>query len=306
VHYLPIVRELFPTVRCLLVFRHVMDTVASGIEASPWGFQAYGYESYVDASPRNTVAALASYWLDHVAKALQWETQYPEACHRVRYEDLVLEPEKTIAAIQSFLGVTIDLSVLSSAFDREPPRGPGDYKIEHTTGVHVKSIGHGKRVPVGMLPPPLLTALNIQLAELGYDELTEAWNTEERIYDGGGQGIWAKRLAELMDEVRISEESKSAPSFAVVAEDHMPMRWVIDPQAMTIRQGDGDVEGVLTGTAQDLVLMLTKEENLGVLLRAGRVRHMVAREEQQRRDLKRELDSIVAVLLNRRKSVNDR
>ncbi len=50
-----------------------MDTVASGIEASPWGFQAYGYAPYVQASPHNSVAALANYWLAHVTAAIEWE-----------------------------------------------------------------------------------------------------------------------------------------------------------------------------------------------------------------------------------------
>jgi hypothetical protein len=82
---LELVRTLFPEVRVVMVFRHVMDTVASGIEASPWGFNAYGYAPYVQTSPGNAVAALASYWLDHVNVALAWEKDHPELCHRVRY-----------------------------------------------------------------------------------------------------------------------------------------------------------------------------------------------------------------------------
>jgi hypothetical protein len=201
VHYLSLVRELFPDTRVVLLFRHVMDTVASGIEASPWGFQAYGYAPYVQASPGNAVAALASYWLDHVSEALRWEQQHPENCHRVRYEDLVLAPEDTVIAIQRFLGVSVDPSVLTAAFDREPLRGPGDYKVEYTTSVHARSIGHGKRVPVTMLPSPLLSALNEQLEALGYQPLDRGWNTEERIIDGAGRSIWADRLVELMGEV---------------------------------------------------------------------------------------------------------
>jgi protein-tyrosine sulfotransferase len=296
VHYLALVQELFPASRAVLLFRHVMDTVASGIEASPWGFQAYGYAPYVQASPANSVAALASYWLDHVSLALKWEEEHPEMCHRVRYEDLVMAPDETVIGMQRFLGVEEDLSVLSVAFAREPAQGPGDYKVSHTTGVHTESIGHGKRVPVAMLPPPLLNALNEKLAILGYDILDRSWNTAERIIDGDARGFWAHRLAHLMGGVDVSDPQVDIGVFAVVAEDHRDLRWVIDPTARTVFQGDGDVDSVLTGTAEDLVMMLTAEENLGVLLRSGRVRHLIADEEQSREGLDRELRSVVGLL----------
>ena len=159
VHHLPVVHQLLPDAKVILVFRHVMDTIASGIEASPWGFQAYGYGQYIQMSPGNSVAALANYWLDHVERALRWEEQHAEQCHRITYEQLVLNPEETLAGIMGFLGVREDLSVLATAFDREPSRGPGDFKIEYTTEVHAASIGHGKRVPVTLVPPRLLEAV---------------------------------------------------------------------------------------------------------------------------------------------------
>ncbi len=286
VHHLQLVSDLFPSMRCVLAFRHVMDTVASGIEASPWGFQAYGYAPYVQMSPGNSVAALASYWLAHVMAALKWEDEHPETSHRVRYEDLVLCPEETVGGVLRFLGVEEDMSVLERAFQREPANGPGDYKVVHTSRVHAASIGHGKRVPVAMLPPPLLEAVDEKLQALRYDPLTPAWNAEERPVDLGGRGVWAQRLTEWMGEVRVRAEDRGElGSFALVAEDHRPLRWIVDPEAGEMIQGDGEVESVVTGTAEDLVLMLTGEENLGVLLRTGRIRHVAASEKDSIRDL---------------------
>jgi Sulfotransferase family len=297
VHHLALVRELLPDVRSILAFRHVMDTVASGIEASPWGFQAYGYGPYVQTSPGNTVAALANYWLDHVSSALQWESEHPEECHRVRYEDLVINPEKSIIAIQRFLGVAEDLSVLKAAFDRDPARGPGDYKVEHTSNVHAFSIGRGKRVPIGMLPPGLLRALNEKLEILGYEPLDRSWNTAERPVDRGGEDAWSRQLISSMSNLRIVPTDDDVGSFALLAEDRRALRWVIEPETGTVTQGDGEVEGVLTGTAEDLVLMLTGSENLGVLLRAGRIRYLLADEaEATRRDVSRELTQIMSLL----------
>lgn len=297
IRYLEVVHELFPNARMVLVFRHVMDTVASGLEASPWGFQAYGYAPYVQASPGNSVAALASYWLDHVDRALAWETDHPDICHRVRYEDLVLRPEETVRNMQDFLGVSPNLSVLQAAFARPSPRGPGDYKVGHTTNVHTTSIGRGRRVPVALLPPPLMTALNEKLDVLGYAPINRAWNAAERSVDGAGKGFWAERLLETMTGVRLPHDSTLTGSFAVVSEDHGPLRWVIDPTTARVEQGDGEVAAVLIGTAEDLVLMLTGNENLGVLLRSGRVRYVVSVDEERSwRDPIHEADALVALL----------
>jgi hypothetical protein len=278
---LALTHELFPDARYVILVRHVMDTVASGLEASPWGFNAYGYGPYVQNSPGNAVAALANYWLAHVTAATEWEAQHPECCHRIRYEDLVVRPQETIAEVQQFLGVEADLSVLTKAFERDVPPGPGDYKVPFTTSIDRSSIGHGKRVPVAMLPPRLLEALNERLAALEYSELTRAWNAEERVDGSGGNRLWASRLTELMEYARRSGLAGSGlidEAVALVAEDDRALRWVIDPDTNEISQGDAEVSAVLTGTAEDLVLMLSGQANLGALLRSGRIRHLAANE----------------------------
>ena len=276
VYYLPLAKDLVDDLKVVLVFRHVMDTIASGLEASPWGFNAFGYAPYVSASPDNTVAALASYWADHVGRALAWEKDNPEHCYRLRYEDLVLAPEDAIRGVQRHLGVAEDLSVLAAAFNRPPATGPGDYKVGFTNSVHKQSIGHGKRIPVTLIHPEVVKTINSHLCELGYPPLDRSWNTAERTVDNGGQGLWPGRLRELMGRVTLRGDLHQMEPFAVVAEDHHALRWVVAPAELSIHQGDGDVESVLTGTAEDLVLMITGEENLGTLLRAGRVRHVVA------------------------------
>lgn len=280
VYHLELVRQVFPDVRCVLAVRHVMDTIASGIEASPWGFQAYGYAPYVQRFPGNTVAALASYWLDHVTAALEWEKQLPELCMRVRYEDLVTMPEETVTGVHRFLGVQLNLGVLQAAFNREMSLGPADYKVEHTTSVHAKSIGHGKRVPVSMLPPPLLTAINEELEMLRYEPLDRSWNTVERAVSAQGPTIWSTQLQALMKQACVPAEPSDVGVFAVVTEDDHALRWIIDTETGSIREGDGDVDAVLTGTTEDLLLMISGQENLGALLRSGRIRHLIADEAQ--------------------------
>jgi hypothetical protein len=216
---------------------------------------------------------------------------------RVRYEDLVTSSAQTVKDIQLFLGVREERAILRQAFDREPARGPGDYKVEHTRAVHSRSIGHGKRVPVIMLPLPLLAAINEKLETLGYPPLDKSWNAAERSVDVAVDNVWSQRLHDLMAQAHGPITGADVGAFALVAEDHLALRWIIDPETSTIIQGDGDVEAVLTGTTEDLVLMLTGEENFGVLLRSGRIRHVVADEDEAtRRDIHRELTALIATL----------
>jgi protein-tyrosine sulfotransferase len=302
VYRLELVQEIFPDARCILLFRHVMDAVASGIEASPWGFQAYGYAPFVQAWPGNFVAALVNYWLSHVEPALAWETEHPAHCHRVRYEDLVTEPEATLTGIFRFLGVAEDMRVLDRVFDRaRMANGPGDYKIAHTSEIHARSVGRGKRVPVAMIPAPLLEAMNVKLEALGYEAVGQAWNAQPRpVFHG-----WGTRLQVIMDELDVaSSRNGRTGSFALVAEDYHELRWVIDPESGEVRRGDGEVESVIIGTAEDLVRMISGEVNLGVLLRSGRIRHVTGDEEHAPRELLIEIEAIRALLASAHRSAD--
>lgn len=282
VHHLKLVHELFPTARYLLIFRHVMDTVASGLEANPFGFRSYGYLPFIQTSPDNLVAALVSYWLNHVASAVAWEEAHPELCHRVRYEDLVVDPERSVTEVCRFLDVAPDLSVLDRVFDRARlAGGPGDHKIIHTTAVHTASIGAGKRIPVALVPPPLLEAANERLAALGYEPVTPAWNAEPTsgpANGANGSGAELETLMQISPRNGRSTSRRTVGPFALVAQDHDHLRWIIDPRSGDVRQGDGEVEFVITGTADDLRQMIIGGVNPAVLLRAGRVRHLHAGE----------------------------
>ena len=140
VYHLEAVRQVFPKTRYVLLFRHVMDTVASGIEASPFGFHAYGYFPFVQRSPDNFVAALVDYWLRHVEIALGWEEAHPELCHRLRYEDLVTSPEKVVHQLFEFLGVKAELFDLENTFEKGPQGGrpwrlQGEVHVDRPPGV---------------------------------------------------------------------------------------------------------------------------------------------------------------------------
>lgn len=85
--------QIYPRARFVCLYRHPMDVIRSGLDACPWGLTGYGFDPYIGSSPGNAVLALARYWLDNAAAIAQVEEKHPERCHRIRYEDLVDDPE---------------------------------------------------------------------------------------------------------------------------------------------------------------------------------------------------------------------
>jgi hypothetical protein len=62
--------------------------------AAQWGLSGYGFDSYAAASPGNSVAALARYWVGYTSAIVAAEERLGPACIRLRYEDLVADPEQ--------------------------------------------------------------------------------------------------------------------------------------------------------------------------------------------------------------------
>jgi post-segregation antitoxin (ccd killing protein) len=177
VDYIPLIRSLFPDARFIVLYRHAMDVIASGVEASPWGFDSFGFGPFVQANPWNFVAALGQYWLSFTDRAIAVERQHAEACMRVRYEDLVEQPEDVLQEVLQFLSIEWEPNLVQNTFLRAKAVGlPGDYKLRYTNRVLTNSVGRGKSVPVAMLPETLLGAMNRALVELGYTELDAQWN----------------------------------------------------------------------------------------------------------------------------------
>jgi hypothetical protein len=112
---------------------------------------------------------------------IDFEKRFPDRTLRVRYEDLVTDPEDVAGQVFSFLGVAKVPGISRSCFAvAHEANGPGDAKIWFTTEVSSGSVGRGLEVPGDRLPPPLRAAINDALRELGYVEVGEDWNSEQR------------------------------------------------------------------------------------------------------------------------------
>lgn len=172
--------RVYPDARFICVYRHPMDVIASGIEASPWGLTGYGFDPYIAATPGNAVMALASFWADNTGLTLAAEERFADKCLRVRYEDLVANPEGTAAGVFEFLGAEAVPGISQSCFSAERERfGPADYKIWYTSRITTDSVGRGWSVPAAMIAPQLLGVINELAGKLGYLAVDDDWGTTE-------------------------------------------------------------------------------------------------------------------------------
>lgn len=175
---------VYPEAKFICLYRHPMDMIASGVEACPWGLNQYGFEPYVAHAPGNSVLALARYWTDHIGSILAVEDRHPEHCHRVRYEDLVADPETVAAGIFSFLGLPPAPGISARAFSRDRERtGPGDFKIWNTSQISDDSVGRGWSVPADLIPAPLTATINDHIDRLGYVRIDANWGTVRKPSD---------------------------------------------------------------------------------------------------------------------------
>lgn len=169
--------QVYPEAKFICLFRHCMDVIASGVEACPWGLQRYGFDQFVAQYPGNSVAAVGSYWLCCAQGILSFADKHPRSCHLVRYEDLVTDPEETVAGILVFLGEEQVPDITRACFDTPHElNGPADQKLWFTSAITAGSLGRGTVVPASALPEPVRSPVNQVLDRLGYRPVDDHWN----------------------------------------------------------------------------------------------------------------------------------
>lgn len=267
--YAGLLMRIYPEARFVCLYRHPMDLIRSGLDACPWGLTGYGFDQYAGSSPGNAVLALARYWLDNATAIAAFERQYPDRCHRVRYEDLVTGPEEVAADLFGFLSAAPTPGLTERCFTSERERfGPADYKIWATSAITGDSVGRGESVPVGLIPPPVIAAINELADTLGYLPIDEEWGTPGRPVDPrvpGTAKVTSVRLAStepgaeaaglLEESLRAQMEGISdrftarwsaclADKFLVVcrtsAAGGSEFQWVVDLAARTVTGEDAE------------------------------------------------------------------
>ena len=143
--------KVWPEAKFICLHRHLMDFIYSATEASPWGFQVYGFAPYIARHSDNFPLALCEYWMDRTRAMLEFENKHPDICSSVRYEDLVTDPSAVSEALWEFLGLVPNPLSLSNVFGAHH-RGPSDHKVWFTREIHQDSVGRGTAVPIESIP----------------------------------------------------------------------------------------------------------------------------------------------------------
>jgi protein-tyrosine sulfotransferase len=161
-------RAVFPDAQYICLYRHGLDAVHSSMAVH--GDLPDGIHWYLDKQGGKAVAAFIHRWCDRADKLLAFEAANAARSLRVRYEDLVTDPGRTLQGILAFLGEEWRPDLVERVFASPHDNGVGDSKIASTTTVRTDRVGAGRRLNVSDAPPELRERLRRTLASLGYDD----------------------------------------------------------------------------------------------------------------------------------------
>jgi len=310
--YADLLTQIYPGARFLCLYRHPMDVIRSGLDACPWGLTGYGFDEYIVGSPGNAVLALARYWLDNATLINRSEQAQPQRCHRIRYEDLVDDPEDVMRNVYEFIGVRPAPGVVEACFSGDRERfGPGDHKIWGTSKISGDSVGRGESVPAGLIPPPVIAAINELAAALSYLPVDSDWGTPGRPADPrvpdtihgraapSRQAPGSKALEECLRSRMESADGRfesqwetwAAEKFLIVSRIATggETQWLVDPAARTIAvedeaddshdddvTDDDNVTWSILGSPQTWEAVLSGQLNLHAALRHNDLRYCPA------------------------------
>jgi hypothetical protein len=253
VEYLRGINKIFPRARYLCVHRHAMDVIASGLEASRWGFNLYGFPPYVSPHLDNFVAGLARYWNRRTKQIMILEGAPSTRTHRVYYEHLVRDPSSTLAGILDFLDLQQDdelvRQIIAGAFEAEHDPGPADGKIKYTSAVQNWSVERGRGIPAALLDVGARAETNALLTSLGYPEVTDDWNitsdlspaADRSLLNQRDSGAQADQLVHGLIASRLTTYlGPRVPAVHLVAAygDGEQRRWIIDSVSRTVSRQD--------------------------------------------------------------------
>ncbi|MGD7037382.1 sulfotransferase family protein [Methylotuvimicrobium buryatense] len=168
--HLDLLDEHYPDAKYICLYRHCMDVVHSSLNLSKHRFLPE-HVPFVHRNPGNIIAAMTENWLEKTEKLSEFEKKHQARCFRVKYESIVLEPEKTLERLFNFLGVYWDKYLIDRVFKIEHDNGEGDGRALLSSKIRQDSVGKGTEVPKSGIPDKFLSKLDALLCELGYGNL---------------------------------------------------------------------------------------------------------------------------------------
>jgi hypothetical protein len=155
--------ELFaPSASFILVVRHGLD-VAYSLSGARRDFPAIS--AHVSRAGGDRVLGAAGFWRDQNEKLETFRQAHPEACVRVRYEDLTADPESVLPSVFAFLGEPWEPGVVEHhRFDHDA--GIEDPDVRRSRGIEPR-VGTSAAWPDDVRER-LLTEMGSVLETLGY------------------------------------------------------------------------------------------------------------------------------------------
>jgi sulfotransferase family protein len=151
--------QLFPAATFVCLHRACPDVVTAVLRASPWGPSGPALAPYLGAYPASTAAALSAWWASRAGPLLDFEKDHPQACLRMRFEDLTDDEDGAMQRLRLFLGLTTGAMVSPHLRDDAGEAGP------------VAGAPATPPFPVSQLPGGLVTSINDLHRQLGYQPL---------------------------------------------------------------------------------------------------------------------------------------
>jgi hypothetical protein len=148
----------FPATRFVCLHRSCPDMVRAALRGSTRASPRDPFARHTAAYPANRTAAIASYWVHATERMLRFEEKHPQACLRVRYEDLVGLPGRAADDMLAFLQLDSDRPATEQWHATRPRQPPGD----------AASPAHPPGTPAGNIPAPLRDDINRLQHRLGY------------------------------------------------------------------------------------------------------------------------------------------
>jgi amino acid adenylation domain-containing protein len=167
---LPLLMSVFPDAACVLLHRQCLDVVRSSIEMYGSSPPRAHLGASLDRHRGNLTAAWIEQWCEGTEKLLALEAESAGRAVRVRYEDLVRDPEVTLRTILASVGEPWVPGLAERAFTTPHTLGHGDPKMILSHGVAGDRVGKGGALDLTGVPDQVLDRMRRLLDALGYDQ----------------------------------------------------------------------------------------------------------------------------------------
>lgn len=276
-----LIDQLFPDAQYICLYRNFPDFAASAIEACPYGLRNYGFDSYASETPGNTIFSLARYWVDHVRGITAFQDSHAESAIGLTYESLVCDLHGTMARLGAFLEAPWDDRDLDAdqIFRLRYSTGFQDHKITSTSEVRTDSVDRGWMLPIQMIPPPAIEAINELHQKLGYGAIDKPveGDRRERQIEPGVLAELDQVMAMIVERMEVKEIRNESRSVVIRLDlVDLGLSFKIVPQSGIVSQPAPENWDARVTTRLDVLREVLTGANVASLTNSGRLRAELA------------------------------